>query len=275
MVFKTAITPNHLTFISFLLSMAAARRLFRRQARLRRPSGASLAMLSDIFDNADGMLARAKGLTSRYGAFLDLLPRPDLRLRRPDGGHLRHLSGLGRSAGPHARPADDRLLPAPGGPVLPQQHLHGRIASNGEGAEAKNLAVFVILVFSLVGWPLGILIAVFAMGFLGTAIKLVTLPAEGEGPAGGSGPLTGGADRFFIKGKTPIPAQTSPTHPPDEDDGHPGRHLDPEQGEQGDVGQLVDAHRARHRQERVERSQGDDQEALEEGRRLAAEEAGR
>jgi hypothetical protein len=61
-------------------------------------------------------------------------------------------------------------------------NIYTGASSNGEGAEAKNLAVFAILVFSLVGWPLGILFGVFAMGFLGTAIKLVSFLRKGKDP---------------------------------------------------------------------------------------------
>jgi len=179
-VFRTGIMPNHLTFVSFFLSVAAA-----FVYAVGRPAyvvlGGSLAMLSDIFDNADGMLARAKGLSSRYGAFLDLFLD-----RICDFAVLTGVTfGIYRVSG------DPRVLKLgllTIGFYLLQvglyylNNIYTGAASNGEGAEAKNLAVFAILVFSLVGWPLGILFGVFAMGFLGTAIKLVSFLRKGKDP---------------------------------------------------------------------------------------------
>jgi phosphatidylglycerophosphate synthase len=179
-VFKTGITPNHLTFISFFLSLAAA-----VVYAVGRPAyvviGGSLAMLSDIFDNADGMLARAKGLSSRYGAFLDLFLD-----RICDFAVLTGVTfGIYRVSG------DPRVLKLgllTIGFYLLQvglyylNNIYTGVSNNGEGAEAKNLAVFVILVFSLVGWPLGILFSVFAMGSLGTALKLVSFLRKGKDP---------------------------------------------------------------------------------------------
>jgi phosphatidylglycerophosphate synthase len=70
-VFKTKITPNQLTFSSFVLGLTGAFFLF-----LGEPGyfivGGVLAQLSMIIDCSDGMLARAKGMGSHYGAYLDL-----------------------------------------------------------------------------------------------------------------------------------------------------------------------------------------------------------
>lgn len=138
-------------------------------------------MLSAIFDNADGMLARAKGMTSRYGAFLDLFLD-----RIADFAVL-----AGVSFGLYSSTADPRVLMLgllTVGLYLLQvglyylNNIYSGVNLNGEGAEAKNLAVFIILVFSLAGWPLGILVAVFAMGFLGTVIKLIRFLRKGRDP---------------------------------------------------------------------------------------------
>ena len=165
-VFKTADHAQPADFHLFLPGLDRRASFTRSANPLGSSLGGCLAMLSDVFDNADGMLARAKGMTSRYGAFLDLFLD-----RVADFAVL-----LGVTLGIYRTSGDPRVLLIGlltlslyflgSGPLLPQEHLPG-IAKNGEGAEAKNLAVFVILVFSLVGWPLGILIAVWLMAAVG------------------------------------------------------------------------------------------------------------
>jgi len=71
-VFKTRITPNGLTYISFFLGLLAAF-FFSRGEYMYFVLGGAFAQMSSIVDGADGMLARAKELCSEYGAYLDLL----------------------------------------------------------------------------------------------------------------------------------------------------------------------------------------------------------
>ncbi len=71
-LFKTRVTPNQVTVAAFGLAMAGAYFFFRGQAWSFALGGA-LAQLSSIVDCADGMLARARGQSSEYGASLDLL----------------------------------------------------------------------------------------------------------------------------------------------------------------------------------------------------------
>jgi phosphatidylglycerophosphate synthase len=70
-VYRTRVTPNQLTCLAFLVGLSGAYFFFRG-----RPAafvvGGVLAQLSSVVDCADGMLARAKGLTSEFGAYLDL-----------------------------------------------------------------------------------------------------------------------------------------------------------------------------------------------------------
>ena len=180
-VFGTSVTPNHLTVTSFFLALVAG-----LVYMVGKPAffvlGGCLAMLSTIFDNADGMLARAKNMTSRYGAFLDLFLD-----RIADFAFLAGVTfGLYRST------ADPRML------ILGLltiglyflqvslyylNNIYTGAYNNGEGAEAKNLAVFSIFVFSLLRWPLGILIGVFLMASLGTVIKLFRFLRKGRDPA--------------------------------------------------------------------------------------------
>jgi len=71
MVYKTPVTPNGLTYFSFLLGIAAAILFSLGEYRYFVLGGIS-AQLSSVVDGADGMLARAKNKCSRYGQFLDL-----------------------------------------------------------------------------------------------------------------------------------------------------------------------------------------------------------
>jgi len=69
--YRTRVTPNQLTYLAFLLGLAAAYFFFRG-----RPSafvvGGILTQASSIMDCADGMLARARGQKSEFGAYLDM-----------------------------------------------------------------------------------------------------------------------------------------------------------------------------------------------------------
>lgn len=66
---KTGITPNQVSFISFLLSLASGGLFFLAQPA----AGGILAQVSSIIDGCDGELSRLKGLTSRFGAYYDSL----------------------------------------------------------------------------------------------------------------------------------------------------------------------------------------------------------
>ncbi len=71
-LYRTNVTPNQVTLAAFLIALGGAVLL-----SLGRPwafaAGGLLAELSSIVDCADGMLARARGQCSEFGASLDLL----------------------------------------------------------------------------------------------------------------------------------------------------------------------------------------------------------
>jgi len=179
-VFKTSITPNQLTLTSFFFALLAALAFLGA-----RPAyfalGGSLALISMIFDAADGMLARAKGMTSRYGAFLDLFLD-----RIADFAVL-----TGASFGYYWYTGSVRLLAfglVTVGLYLLQlvlyyiNNVYSRSEKSGEGAEAKSLAVVLIFVFSIIGRPDGFLAGVFLLGLLGTIIKLIRFLRKGKAP---------------------------------------------------------------------------------------------
>ena len=68
-VYFTPITPNQLTIIAVLFGIAGGILLGGHDAHLA--AAAVCFYLKDIFDSADGQLARAKQLYSRRGRFLD------------------------------------------------------------------------------------------------------------------------------------------------------------------------------------------------------------
>jgi phosphatidylglycerophosphate synthase len=71
LVFRTAVTPNHLTVVAFLFGLAAAA-FFARGTAASAAAAAVFCGISLVLDCADGMLARARNACSRFGSFLDL-----------------------------------------------------------------------------------------------------------------------------------------------------------------------------------------------------------
>ena len=71
LVFPTAITPNQLTIIAFIIGIGGAA-LFALGSAGTVFWAAILCEISLIFDCADGMLARARNTCSRFGSYLDL-----------------------------------------------------------------------------------------------------------------------------------------------------------------------------------------------------------
>lgn len=70
LLYPTGVTPNHITIVAILLGFAAAC-TYTLGTPLAIAVAGILVMAKDIFDDADGQLARAKELYSRRGRFLD------------------------------------------------------------------------------------------------------------------------------------------------------------------------------------------------------------
>lgn len=68
---RTAVTPNHLTTIRLITGLGAAA-AFARGEEFWTGLGASLFVLSFLFDRADGELARLSGRSSRFGQLYDI-----------------------------------------------------------------------------------------------------------------------------------------------------------------------------------------------------------
>ncbi len=66
----TPVTPNQISFFSFILSMVAAW-LFAREGYLSLAAGAVLAQVASVIDGCDGEVARLKFLESDYGRWFD------------------------------------------------------------------------------------------------------------------------------------------------------------------------------------------------------------
>jgi phosphatidylglycerophosphate synthase len=71
-IYRTKISPNHLTLVSFVIGLAGGYLFYRGQA-WSFAAGGILAQLSSIVDCADGQLARAREKASEFGAYLDLM----------------------------------------------------------------------------------------------------------------------------------------------------------------------------------------------------------
>lgn len=65
----TAVTPNHLTFVRFVVGSAGAVMFALGDHPL---AAALLVILSNFLDHTDGELARMSGKTSRFGHYFDL-----------------------------------------------------------------------------------------------------------------------------------------------------------------------------------------------------------
>ncbi len=180
-VFPTSITPNQLTLTSFFFAVIAGLAFLGA-----RPSyfalGGVLALMSTIFDAADGMLARAKEMTSRYGAFLDLfLDRiADFAvLTGASFGYYWYTKSVGFLAFGLVTVALYLLQLN----LYYINNVFTRAQNSGEGAEAKSLAVVLIFAFSIIGRPDGFLAGIFLLGLLGTILKLIRFLRKGRDPA--------------------------------------------------------------------------------------------
>lgn len=179
-VFRTGITPNQLTLASFVFALlAGAAYVGGNHAFFA--LGGCLTLVSTIFDAADGMLARAKSMTSRYGAYLDLfLDRiADFAVMAgASAGYFRH-------SGSCAFLVFSLLTIGLFFLQLSLYYinlLYTRAEKNGEGAEAKSLAAVIIFLVSVAGHPELILAGVFLMAFPGVIIKLVRFLRKGRNP---------------------------------------------------------------------------------------------
>jgi CDP-L-myo-inositol myo-inositolphosphotransferase len=70
-LYNTPVTPNQVTYTSFVIGVVAAAFFFTGD-RGNCVIGALLAFLSSELDGVDGLLARARNQTSVFGAYLDL-----------------------------------------------------------------------------------------------------------------------------------------------------------------------------------------------------------
>ncbi len=179
-LYRTDVTPNQVTKASLVAAVLAAL-VYTGGRPVFFALAGCLVLISAILDAADGMLARAKGMTSRYGAYLDLFLD-----RIADFMVL-----LGASYGYFKATRNFAFL-AFGlmtiGLYLLQLSLYyinllyTQVEKKGEGAEAKSLASFVIFLVSVAGRPDLGLFAVFGMALPGTVIKLVRFLAKGRDP---------------------------------------------------------------------------------------------
>jgi CDP-L-myo-inositol myo-inositolphosphotransferase len=179
--FKTRVTPNQLTGTSLIFALLAAL-AYSTGRPLFFVLGGVLTLVSTIFDAADGMLARAKNLTSRYGAYLDLFVdriADFVVMMGATIGYFKYsdsysflIFGLG-TIGLYFL----QLV------LYYINLLYAHADKKGEGAEAKSLAAFYIFLVSIAGRPDAILGGIFLVALSGTVIKLVRFLRKGRDPA--------------------------------------------------------------------------------------------
>jgi phosphatidylglycerophosphate synthase len=149
-VFKTPVTPNGLTYFSFILGILSAF-FFSRGTSMYFILGGVFIQLSSVVDSADGMLARSKDMCSRFGSHLDLFLD-----RIIDFSVI-----VGISVGLYASQQDIwlffmGLLTA--GLYLLQINLYyitntyKQKTETGETGEARALLLIMLMIFSLAGW---------------------------------------------------------------------------------------------------------------------------
>ena len=180
-VFKTKITPNQLTATSFFFALLAALAFSLGRYPFFVLAGC-LSLTSTIFDAADGMLARAKGMTSRYGAYLDLFLD-----RLADFAVMAGATyGYARFSG-HPRFMLFGLLTIAlyflQLTLYYINNLYTQSEKSGEGAEAKSLAVFWIFVASVAGRPNFFLAGIFVMTIPSLVTKIIRFLVKGKAPA--------------------------------------------------------------------------------------------
>ncbi|MGH7497488.1 MAG: CDP-alcohol phosphatidyltransferase family protein, partial [Gemmatimonadales bacterium] len=66
----TRATPDQVTAVSLILGLAAGHLMYYSSASIN-TVGILLFVVSDIFDSADGQLARLRGTSTRFGRILD------------------------------------------------------------------------------------------------------------------------------------------------------------------------------------------------------------
>ena len=171
MVYRTSITPNQLTFSSFVIGIISGLTYLGGQP-LFFALGGTLALISLILDCADGMLARAKNMSSRYGAFLDLFMDRvvDFVVLGGITWGLYFLSRDWRHLVFGFLTIALYFLQTSLFYLINNYQAHGKL---GEAAEAKIMAVFILFLLSLIGRLDAILATVFVMACISTIIKTI------------------------------------------------------------------------------------------------------
>jgi CDP-L-myo-inositol myo-inositolphosphotransferase len=185
MVYRSSVTPNQLTVISFVIGVAAGLVYLGSRPRAFVIAGI-LVLVSLVFDCADGMLARAKNMSSRYGAYLDLF-----------FDRIVDFVVLAGISWGFSRYTQDRRILIFGLLTMALYFLQvslyyltesykgqGRL---GESAEAKVLVSFLIFLLSLFGRLDVILAGIFLMGCISPVIKIINVFREGKDQTAGTG----------------------------------------------------------------------------------------
>ncbi|WP_460125516.1 CDP-alcohol phosphatidyltransferase family protein [Stetteria hydrogenophila] len=170
------LTPNQVSLIAFATALAAAALIDRGELLI----GGVLVELSSILDGVDGELARALGLASRRGAFLDtVLDRyADIAIYLATLHHLLE----SRAASPEAA-ALLAFAAVTGDLMVSYIHARGQMdlgvhpASQGplDSAASRDVRLFTLALLIAAGQPLPALAAVAALSHTYVAVKFLYL----------------------------------------------------------------------------------------------------
>jgi phosphatidylglycerophosphate synthase len=177
-VFNTSITPNHLTYVSFFLGIASGI-AYCGASRFYFALGGVLAYLTSVFDGADGMLARSKNQCTHYGTYLDLF------LDRIADFCI--LTGLSVGYYLYAHNLSLFIASLIGiGLYFLQVSLYYLISRykqtsrTGDAAEARGLALFVVMVLSVLNIPHVIIWILIVETILNISFKIVYFTGRGR-----------------------------------------------------------------------------------------------
>jgi phosphatidylglycerophosphate synthase len=180
LVYRTPVTPNQLTLFSFFLGMAAGAAFFGANP-LYFALGGILFQLSSIFDCADGMLARSKGMCTRFGGLLDLVADRFVDFAVLTGVAVGHFTLFKNPRLFHLALVNVGLYFLQVSLYYLMHNYQGS-RSSGQAAESRGLTVFILLVLSLLN-RLDIFICLVTLEtLLNLTGKVLTVARWGKNP---------------------------------------------------------------------------------------------
>ena len=170
--YDVPLTPNAVSFISFGLALACLPLYLLGYVAL----AGVLAQISSIVDGVDGELARAKGMTSKLGGFMD-----SMLDRYADLAILLGLSIYVLANYPHMLWVITALLAIAGDILVSYLHarapydlgIHPVAIGRVENVASRDVRLFIVFVGSILGYPQYTLLALALLTHTYVALKTV------------------------------------------------------------------------------------------------------